>query len=126
MFALDFKLSFYVNEAIYLRNPESRDVGKKIVKQRIDLINELGFENFTFKKLAIEVGTTEAIICRYFENKRRLLLYIISWYWCFMDFLLDCQLQNVTDNKQKLRSIIRLLTHELPESSGGVDYNKSI
>lgn len=121
---MDFKLSFYVNEVIYLRNPDSSEVGKKIVKHSIDLINEIGFENFTFKKLALEVGTTEATIYRYFENKHRLLLYIISWYWCFMDFLLDYQLQNITDNKQKLKSIIHLLTHELPESSGEADYNK--
>lgn len=121
---MDFKLSFNVNEVIYLRDPESSELGRKIVKYSIDLINELGFEAFTFKKLAIEVGTTEATIYRYFENKHRLLLYIISWYWCYIDFLLDFQLQNITDGKQKLKTIIRILTHELPESSGALDYNK--
>ncbi len=121
---MDFKLSFNVNETIYLRNPESTELGKKIVKQSIDLIYELGFEAFTFKKLAKEVGTTEASIYRYFENKHRLLLYIINWYWLFMDYLIDFQLQNINENKQKLKTIIQILANELPESTSGLDYNK--
>ena len=121
---MDFKLSFTVNETIFLRNPEHSELGKKIVKQSIDLIYELGFEAFTFKKLAIVVGTTEATIYRYFENKHRLLLYIISWYWFYMDFLIDFQLQNITDTKQKINCIIEIFTNELPQSSSGLDYNK--
>lgn len=121
---MDFKLSFHVNEAIYLKDPEGTDLGKKIVKRSIDLINDLGFEAFTFKKLAIEIGTTEATIYRYFENKHRLLLYIINWYWCYMEFLLDFQLQNLTNPTLKIKTIVQLLTHDLPESSGGLDYNK--
>ena len=121
---MEFKLSFNINESVYLRNPESSDIGKNIIKQSIDLVNEVGFENFTFKKLATEVGTTEATVYRYFENKHRLLLYIISWYWFYIDFLLDFRLRNISNPKQKLKEIINLLTHELPESSGGLDYNK--
>jgi AcrR family transcriptional regulator len=120
---MDFKLSFSVNNAIYLRNPESSELGKKIVKQSIDLINQLGFEAFTFKKLAKAVDTTEASVYRYFENKHRLLLYIINWYWHYMDFLMDFHLQNVKDNKKKIQIIIQLLTKELPESTSGLDYN---
>lgn len=121
---MDFQVTFKVNDKIYLRNPESSELGKKIVKNAIDLIYELGFEHFTFKKLAIDVHTTEATIYRYFENKHRLLLYILNWYWCYMEFLLLFKLQNITDPKSKLQTIIELLTHELPESSGQLDYNK--
>jgi Asp-tRNA(Asn)/Glu-tRNA(Gln) amidotransferase B subunit len=96
------------------------------VKKSIDLINEIGFEAFTFKKLAIEVNTTEASVYRYFENKHRLLLYIISWYWHYIDYLIDYNLKNVVDDKQKLILIIQLLSRELPESTGGLDYNKKI
>lgn len=121
---MEFKLSFNVNESIYLKNPESTDLGKNIVKSSIDLINNLGFESFTFKKLALEIGTTEATIYRYFENKHRLLLYIINWYWCYLEFLIDYHLQNIDNSKEKLETVIKLLTHELPSSTGGVDYNK--
>jgi AcrR family transcriptional regulator len=120
---MDIKISFKVNEAVFLRDPEKSELGRSIIKNSIDLINNLGFEAFTFKKLAIEMGTTEASIYRYFENKHRLLLYIISWYWKYMDFLLDFQLQNLTDQKIKLKTIIKLLTHELPINTGDLDYN---
>ena len=122
---MDFQLSFKVNEHIYLRDPESSELGKQIVKNAIDLIYELGFEHFTFKKLATKMSTTEASIYRYFENKHRLLLYILNWYWSYMEFLVDFTIQNIQDPKEKLTKIINLLTQSLPESVGQLDYNKS-
>ncbi len=122
---MDFQLSFKVNEHIYLRDPESSELGKQIVKNAIDLIYELGFEHFTFKKLATKMSTTEASIYRYFENKHRLLLYILNWYWSYMEFLVDFTIQNIQDPKEKLTKIITLFTKTLPESVGQLDYNKS-
>jgi len=121
---MDFQVTFKINEKIFLRDPESSEVGRQIVKNAIDLILQLGLERFTFKKLAIEINCTEATIYRYFENKHRLLLYILNWYWCYMEFLVMFKLQNVSDKKEKLKLIVELLTHELPESSGKFDYNK--
>lgn len=121
---MDYKITFKVNDKIYLRDPEGTELGRKMVKNAIDLISSLGFESFTFKKLATEINTTEATIYRYFENKHRLLLYILNWYWSYLEFLLEFKLQGITDNKKKLKTIIQLLTHELPESSGHLDYNK--
>ena len=37
-------------------------------------------EEFTFRKLAQKINTTEASVYRYFENKHRLLIYILAWY----------------------------------------------
>jgi hypothetical protein len=108
-----------------LRDPESSELGKQIVKNAIDLIYELGFEHFTFKKLATKMSTTEASIYRYFENKHRLLLYILNWYWSYMEFLVDFTIQNIQDPKEKLIKIITLFTQSLPESVGQLDYNKS-
>ncbi|HYC85256.1 MAG TPA: TetR/AcrR family transcriptional regulator [Chryseosolibacter sp.] len=121
---MDFQVRFNVNNKIYLRDPESTEIGRHIVKSAIDLIYELGFELFTFKKLAVEIDSTEATIYRYFENKHRILLYILNWYWSYMEFLVDFRLQNISAKKEKLKIIIDLLTHELPESTGKFDYNK--
>lgn len=121
---MDFQLLFRVNDKIFLRDPESTQVGRQIVKKSIDLIYHLGFEHFTFKKLANEITCTEATVYRYFENKHRLLLYILNWYWSYMEYLVMYRLQNITDKKEKLKVIVDLLTHELPESSGHLDYNK--
>ncbi|MCC6186547.1 MAG: TetR/AcrR family transcriptional regulator [Chitinophagaceae bacterium] len=120
---MNFQVSFKMNENIFLRDPEGSEVGKEIVKNAIDLIYELGFEKFTFKKLAVEINSTEATVYRYFENKHRLLLYIINWYWKYIEFLLHFQLQNVNDPKEKLTIILGILTHELPNSTGSEFYN---
>lgn len=126
LFTMDFQVKFNINERIYLRNPESSEVGKLMVKKAIDLISELGFEQFTFKKLAIEINSTEATIYRYFENKHRILLYILNWYWCYMEFMVTFKLENLTDQKDKLKTIVYLLTHELSESTSQFDYNKKL
>lgn len=123
---MDFHLTFDVNEKIYLKNPESTEIGRQIVKTAIDLIHKVGFDHFTFKKLAAEIESTEATIYRYFENKHRLLLYILNWYWSYMEFLVEFRLQNITDDKEKLQVIVDLLTNELPQSSGQLDYNKKL
>jgi AcrR family transcriptional regulator len=122
---MDYSLNFKVNEKIYLRDPEGTELGRQIVKNAIDLIYRLGFEHFTFKKLAKEMNTTEASIYRYFENKHRMLLYILNWYWSYVEYLVVFQLQPLANSKSKLERLIELLTHPLPESEDHFDYNKN-
>ncbi len=121
---MDYTLRFKVNEKIFVRDPEGTEMGKQIVKHAIDQIYTLGFEQFTFKKLALEMGTTEATIYRYFENKHRLLLYILNWYWSYLEYLVVFQLQPLTDSRAKLEQLVKLLTHALPEQAGQSYYNK--
>jgi hypothetical protein len=121
---MNFQVKFDINERIYLRNPENSEVGKLMVKKSIDLIYQLGFEQFTIKKLATEINSTEATVYRYFENKHSILLYILNWYWCYMEFLVAYKLENITDKKESLRIIVHLLTHELAGSESHFDYNK--
>jgi len=107
---MEFQLNFIVNNHLFLKNPESSTVGKDIISKGIDLISHIGFENFTFKKLAIEINTTEATIYRYFENKHKLLLYILNWYWSFLEYLLTIEIQNITNSKQKLKIALEIFT----------------
>lgn len=124
MLEMNYQVTFNVNSKIYLRDPESSELGKQMIKKGIDLIYSLGFEHFTIKKLAIEINTTEATIYRYFENKHKLLLYILNWYWSYLAYIVLFQLQNIPDAKTKLKTIIKLLTNELPTSNGSLAYNK--
>lgn len=116
---LDIRIK--MNEKLYLRNPEDSVVGKRIVSQGLILINKLGFEEFTFKKLAKEIDTTEATIYRYFENKHRLLVYLTTWYWSFLEYKVVFSLNNITDPKTKLKTIIKLLVIE-PVANQSTDY----
>lgn len=119
---MNLKLSFKVNESIYIRDPESSELGKQIVKKSIELIYKLGYEHFTFKKLMVEVGTTEASIYRYFENKHKILLYIINWYWNYISYKIIFGLQNKTENIEKLNTIVDIICHR-DNFQFGIDYD---
>lgn len=101
-----------VNEQLYIRNPEDTDLGRQIIRDGLLLIRELGFENFTFKKLAQKIESTEASIYRYFENKHHLLLYFISYYWGYIEFLISYETNNIKSSKEKLNIIIDIITRK--------------
>jgi len=101
-----------VLEAIAIRNPQATQLGQRILEGSIFLIDELGFEQFTFKKLAQSVGTTEASVYRYFASKQKLLLYLINWYWGRLEYRLLLQTQGgtVKDRLDKALDLVLLLT----------------
>ena len=111
------KINIKINENVFLKDPESSELGQKIVESGIDLIDELGFEDFTFKKLAKRIGSTEASVYRYFENKHTLLVYLVLWYWGWQEYRIVLHTMNIEDPTVKLRKSIRLLTEEIEEDS---------
>jgi len=100
------QIQIRVNDKIYLKDPESSDLGKKLVKEAVRMIHDIGFEAFTFKKLATKMGTTESTIYRYFENKHKLLLYLISWYWGWLEYEMVFRTANISDPLEKLAKTI--------------------
>ena len=42
-------LKIQVPDKIYIKDPESSDLGKRIIQHSILLIEEIGFDSFTFK-----------------------------------------------------------------------------
>ena len=116
-------LQINMNPSLYLRDPEGTDLGKNIIKHSIQLIHDTGFEAFTFKKLAESIGTTEAGVYRYFENKHKLLVYIISWYWRWLDFQIGYQTKNLMNPVSKLKKVITILATTVEDDlmTGHVD-----
>lgn len=106
---MKLQLQIKMNEKLFLRNPEQTELGKKIILHSIQLIHKNGFESFTFKKLAEDIGTTEAGIYRYFENKHRLLIYITAWYWSWLEYRVAVNTNNIKDPVVKLKRVIKLL-----------------
>ncbi len=102
-------LQIRINSAVYLKDPESSKLGKKIVDVGTQLIDEVGFEHFTFKKLAEKINSTEASIYRYFENKHKFLIYLISWYWTWQEYQLILNTQNIADPKDRLRVAMKVI-----------------
>ena len=95
-----------IHSGLYLRDPKETTLGQSILKYSIILIDELGFEHFTFKKLAAKINSTEASIYRYFENKHLLLVYLSNWYWEYMYVNIQNKLENITSPTKKLKIAI--------------------
>ncbi len=106
---MEYSVHVRMNERLFLRDPECSEFGRRIVRQGISLFNDVGFEEATFRKLADRMSTKEASIYRYFENKHRLLVYLVAWYWQWVDFQLVFQTNNLTSPREKLEKLVRLL-----------------
>ncbi len=110
-----------VNEKLFLRNPQRTDLGRKILKDSVLLIDEIGFESFTFKKLAARIQSTEASIYRYFESKYLLLLYLTNWYWEWLKFCVELSTMNVKESHEKLKRIIGTIV-DIDKRNAKVDF----
>jgi AcrR family transcriptional regulator len=123
---MELHLQIKMNEALFLRNPEQTELGKKIIMHSIQLIYKNGFETFTFKKLAKDIGTTEAGIYRYFENKHRLLLYIVAWYWSWLEYQISFHTNNINDPTIRLKMVIKLLATTVKDDEKTSYVNESL
>ncbi len=102
-------INIKVNPNLYKKDPLSASLGKKILENSVLLIDEMGLEQFTFKKLAKDVGTTEASIYRYFENKHHLFVYLLNWYWEWMAARIDLNTLNISSPAEKLKIVLTLI-----------------
>ncbi|WP_108866710.1 TetR/AcrR family transcriptional regulator [Aquimarina aquimarini] len=110
-------LKVRVNDKIYIKDPESSDLGKRIIEHSILMIHEIGFDKFTFKKLGEKIGSNESSVYRYFENKHKLLLYLTSWYWGWLEYQLVFATNSIPDSKNKLRKGIEIITRSVKEDT---------
>lgn len=105
------RIQMELNEKLYLRDPQDTKLGRKIIRDSILLIDEIGFESFNFKKLAERIESTEASVYRYFENKHILLVYLLCWYWEWTKFQLDFNTNNIEEPCEKLRIAIATIVN---------------
>ncbi len=96
------------------------------MSKSIEMINKLGFEDFTFKKLGIEIGSNERSVYRYFESKHALLVYLINCYWSWIDYKLVSANLNVNSSLEKLEKAIEILTEEVNEDNSFSYFNEVI
>lgn len=99
-------------EGTYLKDPQGSDLGIKIIKESIELMEEMGIEDFTFKKLSVRIESTEASVYRYFESKHQLLLYLYSWYWGWKMVEIDRATHFISSDFDKLITAMNLLIQQ--------------
>ena len=119
-------IKIQVNDKIFVKDPETSKLGKKIIQESILLIDAIGFDNFTFKKLGEKTGSNESSIYRYFENKHKLLVYLSSWYWSWMEYKLFFATNNIEDPFDKLKKAITIVTEKIEDDEATEHINEAI
>ena len=115
-----------LNQGLFKKDPLSSDLGRRIVRNSVQLIDEVGFESFNFKLLAGKIQSTEASVYRYFENKHLLLLYLVNWYWEWVSYMIDLNTRNIEDPDHKLRLIIKTFVQAAEEDPSNDYMNESV
>lgn len=119
------QLQLNLGSSLFLRDPQSSDLGRSIIQESIILFDKVGFEAFTFKKLSIQINSTEASIYRYFENKHRLLIYLIAWYWAYLEYKINYETHNIEAPEKKLSIAIKYISKQLEDDDLFVDISES-
>lgn len=106
-------IKVHVEEKFFLRDPTTTALGARIVEHGILMLDEIGYEQFTFRKLAERLGTAEPSIYRYFRSKHALLLYLTAWYWSWVEYRLMLASVNVAAPEDRLRRALIELTQPI-------------
>ena len=104
-----FFVQLNINPKLYLKDPQKTELGKKIIEQSVLLIDKIGLEQFSFKKLAAVIPASEASIYRYFENKHKLFVYLLNWYWEWMIVNIELSTMNITDPMERLKRKLSII-----------------
>ncbi|WP_293896239.1 TetR/AcrR family transcriptional regulator [Flavobacterium sp.] len=119
-------LKIQVNDKIYVKDPETSALGKRIIQESIILIDEIGFEDFTFRKLGERIGSNESSIYRYFDSKHKLMLYLSSWYWGWIEYKLLFATTNISSQTEKLNKAITVVTEKIVDDTETLHINEAI
>lgn len=119
-------LKITINKKLFVKDPETSELGRNILKNSILLIDEIGFEAFTFKKLGERIQSNESSIYRYFENKHKLLVYLTSWYWSWMEYRMVFATTNISNPIEKLEKAIKLVTESVNDDDTTPYINEEI
>lgn len=124
---MDWQIQIQLNEKLFVRDPTSSEVGRNIVKHGAIMIEKMGLEEFTFKKLAVKLKTNESSIYRYFENKHRLLVYLVDWYWRWIEYQVVVQTNNIKEPVKKIDVILNILMLKINgDLVGGPEVDKQV
>lgn len=110
-------LHIEINKGLFAKDPNSSKLGQKIISQSIEMIDDLGFECFTFRKLGVKIGSNESSIYRYFESKHALLVYLVNWYWSWMEYRLLQNTAHLETPTLQLNKAIELLTEAVEQDN---------
>jgi hypothetical protein len=89
-------LKISVPDKIFIKDPETSELGRRIIEQSIILISS---------------------IYRYFESKHKLLLYLSSWYWAWLEYQLVIETFSISNHLEKLEKAVTIVTRTVVEDN---------
>ncbi len=92
------------------RSPEEvQKIREEILDKTLELINEVGFDNFTMRKLAGKLGLTATTIYQYYKNKEELYFAALTQGFDTLCDVVQEALGKQNDPKERLREVIRAI-----------------
>ena len=119
------QIQLQVDEKLFIKDPRSTRLGRDIVDHGIRLLDEIGYEEFTFRKLADRIGTTEASVYRYFRSKHLFLLYLTSYYWSWLEYRIGLATLNIASAEERLRLALQELTQPITDDAATPRINEA-
>lgn len=110
-------INIKVHEGLYLNDPQSTKLGKRIIEHSVRMIDEMGLECFTFGKLSKEIGSAEPSIYRYFENKHQLFVYLLNWYWEWVAARIELNTLNIENAAKRLKIVLDVIADSAKRNS---------
>lgn len=101
----------------------SNAMGTRILTEGLALMNGIGLEAFTFKKLAERMGSTEVTVYHYFANKQRLLQYYFQMYWLWLGTHCRHEGRSLKDPRARLHGDIRAICGIWPGDSRAMHFD---
>lgn len=114
---LNLSVQIKISNELFLKDPETTELGKRIISSSIVLIDNLGFEAFTFKKLGTLIGSPESSVYRYFESKHQLLAYLTYWYWSWVEYKIVFNTNNMSSAEEKLDAALTVIATPVTEDN---------
>jgi len=106
-------VSIAPSEQLYLRDPQSTELGRRILEHACSELHRLGLEELTFKKLSKAIGCTEASVYRYFSSKHQLLQYLVAYYWDWVHYLINTAIAPILNPVDRLAAAVKALTEPM-------------
>ncbi len=110
-------INIKVHEGLYLIDPQTTKLGRRIIEHSVRMIDEMGMECFTFGKLSKEINSAEPSIYRYFENKHQLFVYLLNWYWEWVAARINLNTMNIESAAKRLKIVLDVIADSAKKNS---------
>jgi AcrR family transcriptional regulator len=102
-------VSMVIDKSLYTKDPMTSVIGQDIIRHAVEQIAANGLDQFTFRKLATSLKSTESTLYRYFQNKHQLATYLASYHWSLMEWRIAFATANIADHQTQFENALREL-----------------